>query len=329
MINMMDPVIFLIQALIYPGLLFTMAFIIFTQWLGRKITARIQYRRGPVYAGPAGLLQPLADLLKLVMKKDMVNKYSLRVSPLIVVSIVIGALITVFSVTPIAMKPLYADFDIIILLYLLLLIPFGLAYLAVAHPNPYAVIGAGRYIALLFSSEPAYAISILVPVIIASRYFNAGYSLYPTSLVSPQLWTISPLKTVSMILASIAGFLGLMSILMVKPFDTPEAESELYWGIFTELGGPRLALGFFAKFAERIAYPLIYALLFLGGAWPFNGDWLLGTLVILVKTTIVFAALTIIDASLPRYKPEQAVRYLWKYLYPLSIISLILALAAP
>jgi len=322
-----DLATFIIQALVYPGLLFTIAFIIFTQWLARKITARIQFRRGPVYAGTVGFLQPLADLLKLVMKKDLVNKYSLRSSPLIVISLTIGALIALFTVTPIAIKPLYADYDIVVVLYLLLLIPFGLAYLAMSHPNPYTSIGVARYIALLFSSEPAYALTVLVPVIIASRSYGSEYSLYLTSIVSYQLWGISPVKTIAMLTAAVAGFLGLMSILMVKPFDTPEAESEIYWGMFTELGGPRLALGFFAKFAERLVYPLIYSLLFLGGAWPFdNSNWLLAMLVILGKTVLVFTILTVIDASLPRYKPEQAVRYLWKYLYPLAILSLILSL---
>ncbi|ADV65315.1 complex I subunit 1/NuoH family protein [Desulfurococcus mucosus] len=324
---MVNPLTLVFQSLIYPGLFFMIVLIILTQWLARKVTARIQFRRGPVYAGVAGVLQPLADLLKLVVKKDLVNKYSLKASPLIVISLAIGALVVIPSATPLAIQPLHAEYDAIVVLYLLLLIPFGLAYLAAAHPNPYTAIGVGRYIALLLSSEPAYALTILVPVILASRHYGAGYSLYYTSLVSHMLWAISPLKTVSMALATAAGFLGLMSMLMVKPFDTPEAESELYWGMFTELGGPRLALGFFAKFAERIVYPLIYTLLFLGGAWPFTvGDWLPASIIILAKTIAVFTVLTVIDAALPRYKPEQAVRFLWKYLYPASIISLTLAL---
>lgn len=318
----------IIQALVYPGLTFTIILIIVTQWLARKIVGRVQFRRGPVYAGTVGVLQPLADLLKLLMKKDMVSKYSLKTSPVIVISLVIGALIAIFTATPIALKPYYAEYDIVVILYLLLLIPFGLVYLAVAHPNPYTMLGAARYIALLFSSEPAYAIAIITPVILASKYFNAEYSLYLTSLASPMLWGLSATSLTAMLLAAIAGFLGMMSILMVKPFDAPEAEAEIYWGIFTELGGPRLALGFFAKFAERLVYPLVYTLLFLGGSWPFTVEenWLASTAIILVKTIVVFVVLTIIDASLPRYKPEQAVRFLWKYLYPLSTLSLILAL---
>ncbi len=319
--------ILFLEALVYPGLLFMVFFIILTQWLARKLVARIQFRRGPIYAGPAGFLQPMADLLKLVMKKDLINKYSMKISPLIAVALGIGALISITVATPIAFQPIYGDYDFIIILYLLLMVPFTLAYLAVAHPNPYTAIGAGRFVAQLFSSEPAFALSLLVPVIIASKEFNASYSLYMTSIYSAYLWDISFSKTLAMILAAIAGFLGLLAVLMVKPFDTPEAESELYWGIFTELGGPRLALGFFLKFAEKIVYPLIYSLLFLGGIWPASPDnWLAGTVAVLFKTIMVFIAITVIDASLPRYRPDQAVKFMWKYLYPISIIAILLSI---
>jgi NADH-quinone oxidoreductase subunit H len=316
----------LIQTLVYPGLIFTILLIILTQWLARKLSARIQFRKGPVYAGPAGVLQPLADLLKLVAKRDMVNKYSLVQSPLIAVSVGIGLLVVAQLALPVAYSPIHARYDAIAVLYFLLIVPFTIAYLAVAHPNPYTTIGAARFLAILVVSEPLFATSILVPLIISSR-LGGEFSIYLTSLNAASLWSAGLSEALAMALASISGFIGMLAVLMVKPFDTAEAESEIYWGVFTELGGPRLALGFFLKFAERIVIPMIYATLFLGGVWPADPlNWAASALTIYLKTILVFSIIVVVDSTLPRYKPEQAVTFLLKYAYPLAIASILLSL---
>ncbi|MEO3993209.1 MAG: complex I subunit 1 family protein [Desulfurococcaceae archaeon TW002] len=317
----------ILQALVYPGLLFTILFIIFTQWVNRKLTARLQFRRGPIHAGPAGLLQPLADLLKLVAKKDLINKYSMKLSPVIFVSLAIGFIIVVQLALPVAYAPISAPYDLIVLLYFMLIAPLAIAYLAVSHPNPYTTIGAARYLALLIVSEPVFAITLLVPFFLTSRLNIPAFSMYWTILHSSMAWTIDPLGALSMALATIAAFISMLAVLFVKPFDAPEAESEIYWGVFTEVGGPRLALGFFLKFAERVVYPLIFAGLFLGGTWPFmNAGWALQVLVMYFKALIVFVVVTIIDAVLPRYRPDQAVAFILKYVYPIAIIALALTL---
>ncbi|WP_448579251.1 complex I subunit 1/NuoH family protein [Thermosphaera sp.] len=317
----------LIQTLIYPGLVFTILLIIFTQWLARKLSARIQFRRGPVYAGPAGILQPLADLLKLVAKKDMVNKYSLIHSPVLAVSLGIGVLIVAQLALPVAYIPIYARYDAIAVLYFLLIAPFAIAYLAVAHPNPYTTIGAARFLAVLAVSEPVFAASLLVPLIISSRT-SGEFSIYLTSLNAAGVWTAGFSESIAMILAFVSGFIGMLGVLMAKPFDTAEAESEIYWGVFTELGGPRLALGFFLKFAERIVIPMVFAALFLGGVWPADpSNWVISALVVYLKTIMVFTVLVVVDSILPRYKPEQAVRFMLKYAYPLAVAAILLSLA--
>jgi NADH-quinone oxidoreductase subunit H len=313
----------ILEAVLYPGFLFIILLVIFTQWLYRKLSARIQYRRGPIHAGPFGILQPLADLIKLLSKEDVYNAYGLGKSPLLVISVAVGALVAVTLTTPLATHPLSSPFDSVVVLYLLVLTPFALAYLAASNPNPYTMIGVARYLALLIAAEPPFVMSFLTPLIIASKYNGADYSIYASSAVSWRIWLENPL---AMALATVSSFIGLMAILMVKPFDTPEAESEIYWGLFTELGGPRLALGMFAKFAERIVYPLFFTLLFLGGAWPLGETGLLSILVILVKYLAVFVILTIIDNSMPRYRPDQAVEFLIKFLYPLAILALVAAL---
>lgn len=317
----------LLQALIYPGLITMILLVILTQWYIRKLSGRAQFRRGPTRTGPAGVLQPLADFIKLLSKEDVVNKYGLKNSPLIIIVLAIGSLISLSLVTPLAITPLYAPYDFIMIAYIMLLAPLSLAYLALSAPNPYSSIASGRYLALLISADPAYVAAHLVPVILATKYYGATFSTYLTSTVSHLLWVTSLTSFMAMVISSIAGFLGLMAVLMIKPFDFPEAETELYWGLFTELGGPRLAMGFFLKFLEKIIFPLIYVMLFLGGVWPAEpSNWLASTTIVLVKYIVVLTLITIIDNSLPRYRPDQGVRFLWKYSYTLTLLSLILAI---
>lgn len=318
----------IIQGLIFPGLFFIVFLIIFTQWIYRKITARIQYRRGPCYTGPLGFLQPFADFMKLLVKEDVVTRYSVKHIPIVLASIGLGSLIAILLLTPLSLRPFYGDYDIIILFYLGLWGSFAILFIGLAAPNPYTSLGVGRYMALLVSSEPSFIASFIVPVIIASRFFNVNYSFYKASILSHRLWTIDPFSTLSMILAAIAGFMALMGILEIRPFDFPEAEGEIYWGIFTEYGGPSLALGFFILFTERIVFPLIYVMLFLGGSWPVDitMNYWAGFLIIFTKFILLFILLTVIDNVMPRLRPDQGVRILWKYALTLSVIALIISL---
>ncbi|ADI31277.1 complex I subunit 1 family protein [Staphylothermus hellenicus] len=318
-----------LQSLLYPGLLFIIIMIIFTQWIYRKVAGRVQYRRGPTYVGPFGLLQPFADLMKLLLKEDVVSRYSAKIAPVIIAALGVGAITVLTLMTPLAYDPVHAPFDIILFFYLALWASLSIMFLGLATPNPYTSLGVGRYMALLVSAEPAYISSFLVPVIIASKIDpGVEYSLYRSSLISYQLWTDNVFSLIAMIIAAIAGFLAMMGILEIKPFDFPEAEGEIYWGIFTEYGGPRLALAFFILFAERIVVPIIYVLLFLGGSWPIDisTNYIGGLLVIFAKFIVVFILLSVIDNVMPRFKPTQGVRFLWKYPVTLAIAALIIAL---
>lgn len=318
----------ILELLFFPGLFFTIFMVIFTQWIYRKIAGRIQYRRGPCYTGFIGFLQPLADFLKLLMKEDVVTKYSLRILPVLTASLGVGALVTLLLFTPLAYEPLYGFMDVIVFFYIAIWASLAMIFIGLSTPNPYTSIGVGRYMALLASSEPAFIASFLVPVIIASKHYGAGYSIYLTAINSYNLWSTSTAGFITMLLAAIAGFIAMMGVLEIKPFDFPEAEGEIYWGLFTEYGGPRLALGFFLVFLERIVVPIIYVLLFLGGSWPINiaENYIGGLLAILLKYLLVFIVLSVIDNVMPRLRPDQGVRVLLKYSFTPAVIALIAAL---
>ncbi len=317
----------LLEAVIFPGFAFMAAMVILTQWIHRKVGARIQYRRGPMYTGYAGTLQPLADFLKLLFKEDLVSRYSLRRSPLLMLSLGIGALVTLVLMTPLAPRPIYSEFDIIVFLYLALFASLAILYLAISSPNPYTSLGVGRYLALLVGAEPPYAASFLVPAVLGATAFSGAYSVYLTSIRSHLLWGGGVANVLVMAIATFSAFLSMLAVMEVKPFDFPEAEGEIYWGLFTEYGGPRLALAFFILFMERIVLPLFFVLLFLGGSWPvdISQNYILGFVVILLKFLAVFTLISVIDNMMPRFRPDQGVRFLLKYALPLSLLSLVAA----
>jgi NADH-quinone oxidoreductase subunit H len=328
MISIMNIIDYIAEALLYPGLLFIIVMIIITNWIYRKTAGRVQYRRGPTYVGPLGLLQPFADFIKLFIKEDVVSRFSARIAPVIIASLGVGAITALTLLTPLAYIPIYSNYDIIVFFYLALWSSFSIMLLGLATPNPYTSLGVGRYMALLASAEPAYVASFLVPVIIASKINGVpGYSLYVSSILSYKLWGLDIFSFIAMCIAALAGFLAMMAVLEIKPFDFPEAEGEIYWGIFTEYGGPRLALAFFILFSERIVLPFIYVFLFLGGSWPIDitSNYVGGLIIVFAKFFLVFLLLSVIDNVMPRYRPDQAVSFLWKYPLVLATAALIIA----
>ena len=320
------------QYILYPGLLFVVAMVVFTQWIARKVSARVMFRYGPTWVGPFGLLQPLADFLKLLAKEDLTNRLASRYMPIIATSLAVGALTAILLFTPVAPNPIAAPFDIVPVLYLLVWSTIAIAIVGMGTPNPYSNIGVGRYLALLASSEPALLASYLVPVILSSKLPSTlpEYSVMRTSLLSAAVWGASWVHAVIMAVAFVAAFLATMAVLELRPFDIPEAETEIYWGMFTEYGGPRLALTMFVLFTEKIVLPLLFTLFFLGGPAPFSYEAspVAAIITIFLKYLALFVLMVVIDTMMPRFRPDQAIRFLWKYVFTLSFIALLAAIAA-
>lgn len=320
-----------IEALVFPGFMFIMGMIIFTQWWWRKAAARMAYRRGPTRTGPAGMLQPLADFLKLLAKEDIRHSLMLRRLPVLITSFAVGAIITVILFTPLSPVALWSPYDIVIVMYLLLWVAVSMALYGLSAPNPYTNLGLGRYLALLTVSEPALFAAFLVPTIVAAGINPATqYSLYWTIVNAASLWTSGVVNAVIMAMAAVTAFFAILGVMTVKPFDFPEAEGEIYWGMFTEYGGPRLALGFFVAFAEKIVLPMLYVMLFLGGAAPFSfaDNYVLAFVAVLLKYLAVFTLIAMIDTMMPRYRPDQGIRFMIKYAITPAAIALVFAVAA-
>lgn len=333
----MEALYLLTEALIYPGLAFSLTAAFLTQWYVRKLYARMQHRIGPLHTGPSGLLQPIADFLKLMSKEDVVVRGAGDKLMVCLLSISIGALLTLLLMTPLASPLRYvfgkvliirADFDIILAIYLLIWPTLAFALAGFLSPNPLSIIGGSRVFSLSLVYEVALSISIITPIVLTSLLYGTGYSIYASSINSWRLWT-GPYTSIPTAIAFITALLSLQCKLMEKPFDIPEAETEVVAGPFTEYSGPKLALIILVHDLKLYVGAVLITFIFLGGPAPFHSPLWAAALTFLVKYLLVVFILTAIKAAVARFRVDQALFFFWRYIIPLSLLSLVLAMAAP
>jgi NADH-quinone oxidoreductase subunit H len=277
-------------ALIAAVFLTTLAYL---QWLERKLLAHIQLRLGPSRVGPHGLLQPLADVIKLITKEDLVpgyvNKLFYIAAPFIAVCLALipisvipfGPEITVAGVTT---RMELADLNIGVLFILAIssMSVYGIALGGWASNNKYSLLGGLRSSAQMISYELPMALALASPLLIANtlsfRRLVDQQSGYWFGFL-PQWFVV--MQPLAFILYLIAAFAETNRI----PFDLPEAENELVAGYHTEYSSMKFAGFFMAEYANMITVCSVATLLFLGGwapLWPAEkGSWLVPVLLFL------------------------------------------------
>ena len=255
--------------------------VICMNWLERKILAHMQVRLGPMRVGPHGLLQPIADAIKLLLKEDIIPAEADKIVFWVAPFIVVLAAFTVFVVVPFGPTHAITDMNIGILFMLGVssLSVLGIVTAGWASNSHYPLIGALRSSAQMVSYEVAMGLAV-VSVIMMTSLENGTGTLSMIGIVQSQLaqqqWFIFKFFPLGLI-----GF-GIFAIAMVAetnraPFDLPEAESELTAGFHTEYSGFRWSLFFLAEYSAMIAVSSIAVTLWLGG-WlrPFP-NWLSGS----------------------------------------------------
>ena len=314
---------FVFNVLIFPGFTFIVLFTMFCDWVERKIEARMQNRMGPTYTGPAGVLQPLADFLKLLTKEDIVpsdtRNFVFRLTPLLSFSIFVFA----FLFLPInganAILSLNFEGDLIFILTLVSIANFFLFLSGWSSTNPYSAIGATRVLTQLLGYDIPLFLLAFAPAFLAKNLnisAIASSQNIPFALLIP--WTF------------VLFIIALQAELEKDPFDIPHAETEIVGGYETEYTGRRLAFLKLAKDVQIVLGAAIVVELFLGGPYGpvffgLSTFWyalwfvlkLLAVIVISEYLTCVFARLRI----------DQVVVASWKFLLPLSILSLVATVA--
>ena len=282
----------------------------------RRIIAKMQDRIGPNRVGPLGLLQPLADVLKLLAKEDIIPTRADKVLFIIAPILVVGASLMVWVTIPWAPGLAPTDLNVGVLFVIAMggLPVFGFIMAGWGSYNKYALLGGMRSAAQLMSYEIPGILGALVPVMIAG-------SMQLSEIVGAQQswWFIfTPWGFVAFWLFIIAG----VAESNRTPFDLIEAESELAAGFHTEYSGMRFALFFLAEYANMFAISGMATILFLGG-WSFPLDFLPVPQFIwfLLKMYVMVFVFIWIRATLPRLRYDQLMHFAWKRLLPLALLN--------
>lgn len=282
-------------------------------WYERKFVGHMQNRPGPTEVGPYGLLQPLADLLKLIQKEDIVPAQADRALFNLAPPLGVLAILSALAVIPLAPGLMPADLDIGLLFALsassLMIIPVWMA--GWASNNKYALLGGMRAVAQAISFEVPLLLTALVPIVLAG-------SFRLDDIIAAQeggrwfLWWPPGIGIVAFVVFFITSLAEANRI----PFDIPEAESELVAGITTEYTGMKFGLFYLAEYVHTLVSSLLASALFLGGfegPGPDGLHWLLG------KALVLFAGIFWIRWTLMRYRADQFMALCWRVLVPVSV----------
>lgn len=326
----MIPYELIFEVIVYPGLIFLSIAVWLTQWYYRKIYAHMQSRIGPLHTGPLGILQPIADYLKLFFKEDISTEGSNPRLAVVLLSTAIGSLVALTLMLPITPShPIAADYDIMLAMYLLVWPTIAIALIGILTPNAFSTVGTSRVFSMTLAYEVTFVASILTPIVLSSALYGSNYSLHYSCLNAWKLW-LNPYTIIPMILALIAALLSLQCKLFSKPFDIPEAETEIVAGPFTEYSGFKLALILGLHDVEIVVGSLLITMLFFGGFAPFTWlPWYIALIITAIEYIAVVTIVTWIKAMTARLRIDQALIIFWKYVLPMAAIALIISVIIP
>jgi NADH-quinone oxidoreductase subunit H len=302
-----------------------MAAFAYTTWLERKLLGRMQNRYGPNRAGPYGLLQPIADLIKLI-RKESFFPVAAR-DPLYITAPVISMFtaLAAFAVIPFGQGWNIGGYHVngeIANVSIGLILLFALGSVGVygaivggwASESKFSLLGSMRTCAQLVSYEVSLALSVLGVVMM-------GQSLSLVDIVAKQgatMWFVVP-----QLAGLLVFFFALIAETSRPPFDLPEADTELVAGYHTEYSGMRWGLFQTAEYVNMITLSALAVTLFFGG-WHFPVLGFLGPLWFFLKVFFFVSVFIWIRASVPRLRYDQLMRFGWKVLLPVATINAVI-----
>ena len=317
--------------------------VLVTVWLERKISAAVQQRIGPEYAGALGVLQPLADGLKLLFKEDIIPARAdgllFTLGPILVVVPVILS----WLVVPFGQNLLISNVGVGIFLWIALssLQPIGLLMSGYASNNKYSLLGGLRAAAQSISYEIPLALSVLAVVMMSNSLSTVDIVNQQTGagILSWNIWR-QPVGFVIFWICALAECERL-------PFDLPEAEEELVAGYQTEYAGMKFALFYLGSYINLVLSALLVSVLYLGGwGFPVPVEWLasalgqsvdapvvqvitgsLGIVMTVRKAYLLVFFASLLRWSVPRVRIDQLLNLGWKFLLPIALVNLLVTAA--
>ena len=287
-------------------------------WVERKFAARIQDRIGPNRVGPFGLLQSVADALKMLTKEDITPSGADRLLFNLAPIITFASVVLLWAIVP--FTPLHIGADLSIgILYFVAVGSIGAVKVMVAgwsSNNKYALLGAFRTIALLVSYEVPMILALLLPVLL-----SGSMSTQDITIAQGGMWYIFMAP-----LAAIIFFIANLAETGRAPFDLLEAESELIAGYNIEYSGFKFGMFMAGEFMHVFTVAILTAVLFLGGWWGPGVEQVpaLGFVYLGLKGGVVYLFMLLIRNTLPRFRIDQVMSINWKFMVPLSILLILM-----
>jgi len=314
-------------------LFFLLIFVVFAVYAERKTAAFIQNRLGPMEVGPKGILQTVADLLKMLQKEDVkadaVDKLPFLLAPFIV----FAAIFAGFSVLPLNANVSGSSISggLFLLLAIISLDVFGILMAGWASNNKYSLYGAMRSVAQIISYEVPIGLSVLCVVLITGTLDlqemsiqQAGNGFINWNIISHPV----------LLIPFLIFFIAALAESNRTPFDLPESESELVAGYHTEYSGFRWGIFMLSEYGMMLLLSIVATILFFGGwsspipnlgsvalyDWTSGVYW--GTFWLLSKSLMLVFVQMWVRWTLPRLRVDQLMSLSWKYLTPLSLLML-------
>ena len=286
-------------------------------WVERRLLALWQDRYGPNRTGPFGLLQVVADAIKIFMKEDWIPPFVDTPVFIVAPAIIFVTVLMSFAVIPVAPGIVVSDLNIGLLFFLAMssLGVYSVVLAGWSSNNKYSLVGGMRAAAQMLSYEVFMGLSLMGVVLLAG-----SFSLGTIVEAQKKVWFVVP-QFPGFVLFLIAGLAETRRI----PFDLPEAESELIAGYHSEYSGMKFGMFFVGEYMGITLISGMIAVLFLGG-WL--GPVLPGVLWFLIKTFLFIAFFILLRAALPRPRFDQLMSWGWKVMLPLALANLLLTGAA-
>lgn len=285
-------------------------------WIERKLVARIQDRLGPNRVGPYGLLQTVADALKLLTKEVLIPEGADRLIFQLAPLLVVGSVVAIWAVMPLAPGLIGSDINVG-LLYIVSIGAvgtLGVMLAGMSSNNKYALLGAFRTVAQMISYAVPMIFSLLVPALLAGSM--GMQEIVEAQSVFPFI-ALAPLAALIFLVSSIAE-------IGRAPFDLLEAESEIVAGFHIEYSGMAFGMFFVGEFVHAFTVAGLTAAIFLGG-WHGPGAVsfpLLGLMYFLLKTSVVYFVIIWIRGTFPRIRIDQMNAFNWKFVTPIALAAL-------
>jgi len=281
-------------------------------WLERRLLALWQDRYGPNRVGPFGLLQVLADMIKIFFKEDWIPPFADKAVFILAPAVIVVTVLMSFAVLPIAPGIIVAGLNIG-LLFILAMSSLGVYSVVLAgwsSDNKYSLIGAFRAAAQMLSYEVFMGLSLMGVVVLAG-----SFDLVQIVEAQRRIWFIVP-QFLGFVLFMIAGVAETRRL----PFDLPEAESEIVAGFHSEYSGMKFGMFFVGEYLGVTLISALIAVLFFGG-WL--GPVLPPIVWFLLKMFLFICFFILLRAALPRPRFDQLMNWGWKVMLPLSLVNLL------